>query len=326
MGLDHIVITGRAKEMDVLPNSITALVQQPWKPKAVTGLELLCELKEALRVLPTGSSLIDGLLDQGVMEGTIAEVVGESSTGKSQLCMLFAATTALRGEGVVYLDTAAAFSPVRVLGLCRALKALDPESGPEDAERAVSQAMACIQVLKPHSATAALACLDKVSLQLHARQRRRGRPPALQTRVLIVDSISAIITPILGGMQHSQGHTLMMSLSRMLKQLMQQFRLSVMVTNHVVSAGGGTGPTPAPAAAGSGSGPPPLQHRPALGEHWRNQAHCRLMLAMEDDGARSATLMSSTSPMPSCIKSVEAAAAAAAAAARMATADTDVRC
>lgn len=52
----------------------------------------------------------------------MAEVVGESSTGKSQLCMLFAATTALRGEGVVYVDTAAAFSPVRVLGLCRALK------------------------------------------------------------------------------------------------------------------------------------------------------------------------------------------------------------
>ncbi|MEW5317307.1 MAG: hypothetical protein WDW38_008617 [Sanguina aurantia] len=315
--------------MDVLPNSITALVQQPWKPKAVTGLELLCELKEALRVLPTGSSLIDGLLDQGVMEGTIAEVVGESSTGKSQLCMLFAATTALRGEGVVYLDTAAAFSPVRVLGLCRALKALDAESGPEDADRAVSQAMACIQVLKPHSATAALACLDKVSLQLHARQRAEalGHPPALQTRVLIVDSMSAIITPILGGMQHSQGHTQMMSLSRMLKQLMQQFRLSVMVTNHVVSAGGGTGPTPAhPATAGSGNGPPPLQHRPALGEHWRNQAHCRLMLAMEDDGARSATLMSSTSPMPSCIKSVEAAAAAAAAAAaRVATAAADVR-
>lgn len=50
------------------------------------------------------------------------------------------------------------------------LQALDAESGPEDADRAVLQAMACIQVLKPHSATAALACLDKVSLQLHARQ------------------------------------------------------------------------------------------------------------------------------------------------------------
>lgn len=67
-------------------------------------------------------SLIDGLLDQGVLEGSMIEVVGESSAGKSQLCMLFAATTALRGEGVVYIDTAAAFSPVRVAGLCRAMQ------------------------------------------------------------------------------------------------------------------------------------------------------------------------------------------------------------
>lgn len=50
------------------------------------------------------------------------------------------------------------------------LQALDTESGPEDSDRAVLQAMACIQVLKPHSATEALACLDRVSLQLHARQ------------------------------------------------------------------------------------------------------------------------------------------------------------
>lgn len=44
-------------------------------------------------------------------------------------------------------------------------------------------------------------------------------PSAAMPSVLIVDSVSAVVTPVLGGQQHSQGHALMLSLARMLKQL-----------------------------------------------------------------------------------------------------------
>ena len=57
----------------------------------------------------------------------------------------------------------------------------------------------------------------------------------------------------------------MLSLSRMLKKLAERHCLAVAVSNHVVSSGG---------AVGWGT-----MSKPALGEHWRNQANWRLLLS-----------------------------------------------
>ena len=87
-----------------------------------------------------------------------------------------------------------------------------------------------------------------------------------QPKLLIIDSISSINTPVLGagGSQQSQGHALMSALGRMLKYLAVQYTLAALCTNSMV---------------GSGTNP-----RPALGESWKVMAHTRLQLLRPDVG------------------------------------------
>ncbi|KAI8568998.1 hypothetical protein RHMOL_Rhmol02G0244800 [Rhododendron molle] len=82
-----------------------------------------------------------------------------------------------------------------------------------------------------------------------------------RVQLLIVDSISSLITPILGG-GGSHGRALMIYAGSLLKKLAHEHNLAVLVTNHMVSGEGGT-------------------HKPALGESWKSIPHVRLELSRE---------------------------------------------
>ncbi|NXH18598.1 RA51D protein, partial [Bucco capensis] len=56
--------------------------------------------------------------------------------------------------------------------------------------------------------------------------------PMGPVRVVVIDSVSAVIYPLLGGKQ-SEGLALMMQLARELKTLAREFSLAVVVTNQV---------------------------------------------------------------------------------------------
>ncbi|KAL6979243.1 DNA repair protein rad51d [Sarracenia purpurea var. burkii] len=83
-----------------------------------------------------------------------------------------------------------------------------------------------------------------------------------QVRLLVVDSISSLITPVLGG-SGSHGRALMISAGSFLKKLAHEHNLAVLVTNHMVS-GGEQGIS-----------------KPALGESWKSIPHVRLHLSRE---------------------------------------------
>ena len=87
-----------------------------------------------------------------------------------------------------------------------------------------------------------------------------------QPKLVILDSTSALITPILGagGSQQPHGHALMSALGCMLKYIAVQYTVAVLCTNHVV---------------GSSNNP-----RPALGESWKVQPNTRLQLLRPDVG------------------------------------------
>ena len=55
------------------------------------------------------------MLGGGLREGTVVEVAGETTSGKTQLCLSAAATTAFRNEAVLYFDTTGSFAPDRVV-------------------------------------------------------------------------------------------------------------------------------------------------------------------------------------------------------------------
>jgi replicative DNA helicase len=97
------------------------------------------------------------------------------------------------------------------------------------------------------------------------QQQQQQRPPArrhmweLPVGLLVVDSLSAVIAPILGGGQHSQGHALLATAASSLKAFAARGQAAVLVTNHLVG----------------GSDERRHEKRPAMGESWRNQPHAR---------------------------------------------------
>jgi hypothetical protein len=127
-------------------------------------------------------------------------------------------------------------------------------------------------------------------------------------RFIALDSIGAVVAPILGGGGGGialHGHAVLSCLASLLKQVAMQLRTVVLVTNHTVGGGGGAGSVqpprngtrgPSTAAArevGRGDGaalaastaPVPLsgEKRAALGESWRHQAHVRVQLSLPEN-------------------------------------------
>uniref|UniRef100_A0A453SVX4 RecA family profile 1 domain-containing protein n=1 Tax=Aegilops tauschii subsp. strangulata TaxID=200361 RepID=A0A453SVX4_AEGTS len=83
----------------------------PWSD----GMQLLKDAAEGKHFLPTGLEGIDTLLGGGLRKGQLTEITGQSSSGKTQVCLYSAAHVAARHMGaVLYLDTSNSFSPSRI--------------------------------------------------------------------------------------------------------------------------------------------------------------------------------------------------------------------
>lgn len=77
---------------------------------------------------------------------------------------------------------------------------------------------------------------------VQGNQRHLGRDRRLPARgpsLLIVDSLSFLVSPVMGPGGTDDGHALMICLGRALKQLAQKHKLAVISTNHIV---GGASP------------------------------------------------------------------------------------
>jgi hypothetical protein len=165
-----------------------------------------------------------------------------------------------------------------------------------------------IQVACPHTLHQLSAVLEHVALMCEEHNKEaaaQGEPtpeaplPASSPcpSLVVIDSVSAVVGPVLGMPQHGQGYTALASLGRQLRHLAQAHRLAVLVTNHVVASrtwedkdGGGEPQQRAQprrqaaqggGAASAGGG---RQLVPAMGESWRSQVHVRLTLALTPEG------------------------------------------
>ncbi|XP_071720339.1 DNA repair protein RAD51 homolog 4 isoform X2 [Rutidosis leptorrhynchoides] len=182
---------------------------QPW----MNGLALLEDRQQKKHYLSTGFESFDVLLQGGLREGHVTELVGPSSSGKTQVCFQVASNVAMKLGSVVFFDSGNSFSPTRI-----------------------KQIATCVS---------------------GSAENQTG----YQVRLLIVDSISSLIAPVLGG-SNSQGYVLMVSVGYLLKELADRHNIAVLVTNHMVSGEGGN-------------------LKPALGESWKNIPHVRLQLSWD---------------------------------------------
>jgi len=68
--------------------------------------------------IPTGSKILDKMLDGGYEKDIITTVYGPAGSGKTNLCILCSANTARTGKKVIYIDTENNFSIERFKQIC----------------------------------------------------------------------------------------------------------------------------------------------------------------------------------------------------------------
>ncbi|GJX69103.1 DNA repair protein RAD51 homolog 4 isoform X1 [Tanacetum coccineum] len=167
-----------------------------------------------------------------------------------QVCFQVASNVAMKLGGVVFLDSGNSFSPTRIMQIVTHISGI-PEN---QVYGNLQQAMRNIDCHSVYDIYALLNVLRQLKLNLKSQT-------GYQVRLIIIDSISSLISPILGG-SNAQGHALMVSIGYLLKELADKHNIAVVVTNHMVSGEGGT-------------------LKPALGESWKNVPHVRLQLSRD---------------------------------------------
>ncbi|KAJ3694229.1 hypothetical protein LUZ60_009709 [Juncus effusus] len=222
----------------------------PW----LTGTELLNDSKQNKRFLPTGLQGIDEILGGGLREGQLTEIAGPSSSGKTQVCLHSAVNIVDKQYGyVLYLDTCNSFSSKRI---SQFIGQLSP-SVEEANERRLERIMSNIHCQMVFDVFALLDFLNQLELGLkHNKEKIEGCNSKLC--LLIIDSISSLVAPILGG-KNSHGRSILATIGIMLKQLAHEHNIAILVTNYMVGAEMGS-------------------LKPALGESWKIIPHLRILI------------------------------------------------
>ncbi|XP_054448887.1 DNA repair protein RAD51 homolog 4 isoform X2 [Pteronotus mesoamericanus] len=184
------------------------------------GADLYEELKTSTAILSTGIGSLDKLLDAGLYTGEVTEIGGVPGSGKTQLCLCVAANVAYGlQQNVLYIDSNGGLTASRILQLLQART-------PDEEEQA--GALQRIQVLRAFDIFQMLDVLQ----DLRGAAAQPVSDSSGTVKVVIVDSVTAVVSPLLGGQQR-EGLALMMQLAQELKTLARDLGVAVVVTNHM---------------------------------------------------------------------------------------------
>ncbi|XP_019052776.1 PREDICTED: DNA repair protein RAD51 homolog 4 isoform X2 [Nelumbo nucifera] len=270
--------------------SIIGSQHQPWS----NGVELLGDAQKNKHVLPTGCEGIDMLLQGGLRVGHVTELVGPSPSGKTQVCLQAASNVAVKFMGVVmFLDTCNSFSPRRMACFINQHFNTPVEEVTQKGLKRVMSSILCQSVFDIFS-------LLDVLRQLELKLQFQVNTGDCKLRLLIIDSISSLITPILGG-NGAHGHSLMIFTGFLLKKLAHEYNISVLdapppsaedflvffrkrlralapAPATLLPFGSDHHPTTAPVTNHMVCGEGGIL-KPALGESWKSIPHVRLLLS-----------------------------------------------
>ncbi|XP_053474394.1 DNA repair protein RAD51 homolog 4 [Ictalurus furcatus] len=221
----------------------------------VSGADLYDELLSSTSILSTGIASMDNLLDSGLYTGEITELCGGPGTGKTQTCFSVAVNVAHElKQKVMYIDTNGGLSAARLLQMLQ-------QKTVNTAEQ--MNALQRIGVLRVFDVFALLSCLQS----LRASGLQKGDVGG-SVKAVIVDSVSAVLSHMLGGKQN-EGMSLMMQVATELKVIAKDFNVAVLVTNHVTRDGNN-------------------QVKAGLGQSWSHVPRTRILLQrVERPGASS---------------------------------------
>uniref|UniRef100_A0A8C9BWZ5 RAD51 paralog D n=1 Tax=Phocoena sinus TaxID=42100 RepID=A0A8C9BWZ5_PHOSS len=153
------------------------------------GADLYEELKTSTAILSTGIASLDKLLDAGLYTGEVTEIVGGPGSGKTQVCLRVAANVA-HGlqQNVLYIDSTGGLTASRILQLLQART-------PEEEEQA--GALQRIQVVRAFDIFQMLDVLQ----DLRGTVSQQVTSSSGTLKVVVVDSVTAVVAPLLGGQQ-----------------------------------------------------------------------------------------------------------------------------
>jgi len=216
--------------------------------------------QEALKntdILSTGCPGFDNMLNGGLWTGECLEVFGIPGTGKTQFCKTMCASVLQSPEkSVLYMDANGSFVCERLLEIVANRNDL---CTPQFLEDAFSR----IKLLRVFDAQSLLVELRRFEGELTLQVEKF----LCQVKLLILDSITPLISPILGGGQ-TQGHMLMMEIGRVIKQIGVKHNIACVIVNGAVMD---TDPERT------------STYKPALGKSWKSVPHTRLYFETTDN-------------------------------------------
>lgn len=240
-------------------------------PPVTTLLKLWKPTSESF--FPTSLPALDHLLRGGLPLGTLTEVVGPSGCGKTQLCVMLSVLATLpqalggRDSDVVYIDTEAAFSAERLVGMAQA-RFPDHFSSQER----LREMAARVHVYRE------LTCQDV----LNRLDRLEEAIISTNAGLVILDSVASVVrkefdTSLPGNL--ATRSNLLSQEASTLKYLAHQFNIPVVLTNQITTHLGHGG-SEAPGEVHSGF------VTAALGNTWSHMMNTRLIVQYGDASQR----------------------------------------
>jgi RecA/RadA recombinase len=209
-------------------------------PKPRTALSMFQSLRDSglgQLHIPTALAPLDAHLKGGIRVGTITELVGHASAGKTQLAMQLTVNAARYKQGCIYIDTEQKLSLPRLQEIAmeraklynhQSTFSVEPRQEHSTTLMNYKQVLANVSVHVPNNTDDLLAVLSCLEEEILARDEDASRFPV---RLIVLDSIAAPIRRDFGSGSAPQRAAAVMQSAQILKRLADHYNLAIVVIN-----------------------------------------------------------------------------------------------
>lgn len=233
-------------DVEQKPNQSESLIIQ--------GINMFDETLRLRKLIPSSCCALDELLEGGLFTQEVTEVFGPPAVGKTQLALTLTANTIVSMKGnVTYFDTSGTFSSMRLVEILESKEAFS--------QQAIKMMLSRVDICRPSNLFKLLSELEMLKEKLILEHDSF----CLNLKLVIIDSITSVMTPILGG-KKKYWQALMVKIGQLMKEIASEFGIALFVINSAVLQ------------FEKGSHSSLDNFKPSLGKTWLPISHVRLFL------------------------------------------------